>query len=144
MNAGELGAAVEEGEFDGESCAGYFTAELLDQLDGGCRSAARGEQIIAKQHGLARLDGVFVEFELVGAVFELVSDGGSFTGQLFGFAHGNETGAEAIGERGSEDEAAGFDAGDDVHGGAIVLFAKLIHERMETSRVLEQGSKVVE
>src|SRR5271155_1146298 len=136
MDAGELGATVEEGEFDGEGGAGYFAAELLDQLDGGCRSAARGEQIVAKQHGLAGLDGVFVEFELVGAVFELVSDGGSFPGKLFGFAHGNETGAEAIGERGSEDEAAGFDAGDDVHFGAVVLFAELINERMETGWVL--------
>src|SRR5271154_4875862 len=144
MNAGELGAAIEEGEFDGEGGAGYFAAELLDQLDGGCRGAAGGKQIVAEQHGLAGLDGVLVDFELVRAVFELVGDGGSFPGKLFGFAHGNETGAESIGERGSEDEAAGFDAGDDVHFRAIVLFAKLIHERMETSRVLEQGSEVVE
>ena len=113
-------------------------------LIGGCGGAARGEEVVAKQDGLAGLDGVLVEFELVGAVFELVGDGGSFSGKLFWFAHGNETGTQTIGQCGGENEAAGFDAGDDVHFGAVVLFAELVNERMEAGRVFEQGGEVVE
>src|SRR5580698_1759410 len=144
MDAGELGAAVEEREFDGEGCPRYFAPELLDELDGGCGGAAGCEQIVAKQDSLARLDRVFVKFKLVGAVFQLIGDRGSFAGKLFGFAHRNEAGAEAIGERGGKDEAAGFDAGDDVHFSAVVLIAELINQRMETGRILEQGGEVVE
>ena len=60
VDAGELRPAVEERELDGEGCAGYLAAELLDQLDGRCGGAAGGEQIVAEQDSLAGLDRVLV------------------------------------------------------------------------------------
>ena len=85
-----------------------------------------------------------MQFELVGAVFELVGDGAGFSGQLFWLADRNKTGAEAIGQRRSENESPGFNAGDNIHLGAVVLLAELINQRMETGRVFQQCGEVVE
>jgi len=93
---------------------------------------------------LAGLYGVGVDFERIAAVFELVGDGHGFRGEFFGFANGDETGVEAIGEGGREDEAAGFDSGDDVDFVAVVVFAEAIYESMKSARILEQSGEVVE
>ena len=56
------------------------------------------------------IDGVAVDLELVGAVLEHVLLAGDRPGQLAGLAHGHERGAEPVGDRRGEDEAAGLDA----------------------------------
>jgi len=64
VHTGEFGAAIEESELHGESCAGYSAAQLLDEFHcGGC-GAAGGEQIVADQYGLAGLDRILVDLEL--------------------------------------------------------------------------------
>src|SRR5204862_2573070 len=67
-----------------------------------------------------------------------------FRGKFFRFANGNEAGAEAIGERGREDEAARFHAGDEIDGVAVVMIAEAVDERMEALLVLEKCREVVE
>ncbi len=93
---------------------------------------------------LAGLDGVGVDFERIGGVFELVGDGHRFRGEFFWFANGDESGVEAVGESRGENEAARFDSGDDVYFVAVVVFAEAIDKRVETARVLQQSGEVVE
>ena len=56
-------------------------------------------------------------FERVLSVFEVVSHARDFGRKLLGFAHGNESGIQAISQRRTEDEAARFDANDQIHSG---------------------------
>ena len=74
MDAGELGAAVEEIEFDSEGGAGDFAAKLANQFDCGRGSAAGGKQVVAKKDVLSRFYRVGVDFERIARVFELVGD----------------------------------------------------------------------
>src|SRR5208282_2528009 len=115
-------------EFDGEGAAFDDAAELLDELGGGGGGAAGGEEVVANDDTLAGLDGVFVDFEGVGAVFQSIGDGGGFGGELLGLSNGNETGVEAIGQSGSENEAARFDARNDVDGAADVVLAEPVNQ----------------
>jgi hypothetical protein len=47
IDSGQLFAAVEEGQLDGEGRAGHFSAEFAHQLNGRGGSASGGEQIVA-------------------------------------------------------------------------------------------------
>ena len=141
---GEAFAAAEEVEFDGEGEAGDFAAELFDELDGGFHGAAGGEQVVDEQDALAGLDGVEVDFERVGAVFEIVGDAGYRCGQLARLADGDEAGIEAVGERGAEDESAGFDAEDEVDLAFKIVGGERVDEHGEAGAVFEQRGDVVE
>src|SRR5579863_5649884 len=108
----ELGAAVEEVEFEDEAEAGDAAAEVLDQFGDGGGRASGGEDVVDDQDLLAGNDGVPVNFQRIGAVFERVFDALDGGGQFIRLADGNEAGADGVGEDGSEDEAAGLDAND--------------------------------
>jgi hypothetical protein len=110
----EAVAAFEEVELDGEGEAGDLAAELLDELDGGFHGAAGGEQVVDEDDALAGLDGVEVNLERVGAVFEIVGDAGDWRGELARLAHGDEAGIEAVGQSGAEDESARLNAEDEI------------------------------
>ena len=91
------------------------TRLLLGDHAGGCGGGAPGgEQVVDDEDAVAGTHGVVVHFEGVGAVFEVVGDADAGGGEFLGFAHGDEAGAEGVGECGGEDEAAGFDADDGI------------------------------
>jgi len=92
---------------------------------------------------LAARYGVGVDFERIAAVFELVGDGHCFSGQLFGFADGDESGIEAVGQSRRENEAARFDSGDDIDFVTLVVLAEAVDERVKAARILQQGGEVV-
>ena len=140
----ELGSAFEEVEFDGEADAGDFAAELANELDGGLHGAAGGEEIVDDNDALAGLDGVEVDFEGVGAVFQVVVDAGDGGGELFGLADGDEARVEAVGERRAEDETAGLNAEDEVDLAADVVGGEGVDELGEAGFVAEEGGDVVE
>src|SRR5260370_8644467 len=94
VEAVQFFAAVEESELDGEGGAFDRAAELLDEFGGGGGGAAGGEQVVANDDALARLDGVFVDFERVCAVLQGIRDAGGFSGELVPLSNGNETGAK--------------------------------------------------
>jgi hypothetical protein len=141
---GEAVAAAEEVEFDGDAEGGDFAAQALDEFDGGLHGAASGEEVVDDDDALAGTDGVLVDLEGVGAVLEIVLDGFSGGGELAGFADGDKAGVEAVGERGAEDKAAGFDAEDDVYVLADVVLREGVDELGEAGAVLEDGGDVVE
>src|SRR5260370_41771480 len=57
-------------------------AQLLDEFGSRGGRAAGGEKVVADDHALAGLDGVFVDFERVRAVFQGVGDAGGFGREL--------------------------------------------------------------
>jgi hypothetical protein len=140
---GEAFAAAEEVEFDSEGQAGDYAAELLDQLEGCFHGAAGGEQVVDEQDALAGLDGVEVDFEGVGAVFEVVGDAGDGRGELARLAHGDEAGVEAVGERGAEDESARLDAEDEVDFAFEIVRGEGVDEHGHADAVFEHGGDVV-
>ena len=58
-------------QVDDEGCGHDFAARLADQVDGGPRRAAGGNQIIDQQNAVAFLNGVGVDLDRVDAVFQL-------------------------------------------------------------------------
>ena len=64
------------------------------------------------------MDRIAVDLELVGAVLELVLLSHDRPRQLAGLANRDETRTDAVGDRGPEDEPAGFDPDDSVDGDA--------------------------
>ena len=110
--AGEFFASIQEGEFDEEDGAEDVAAELLDEVEGGGGGAAGGEEVIGEEDGFAGADGVLVDFDGVGAVFEVVAGAEGFPGEFAFFADGDEAGVEFGGDEGAEDEATGVDADD--------------------------------
>lgn len=141
---GEALAAAEEIELHSEGEAGDLAAQFFDELDGGFHGAAGGKQVIYQQDALAGLNGIAVDLEGVGAVFEIVSDPGYRRGQLARFAHWNKTGVEAVGKRGAEDESARFDAEDEVDLALEVMRGEGVDKLGEAGRIFEQRSDVVE
>ena len=109
---GDFIAAFEAGEFDEDGDADEFAAEVFDEFDAGFHGSAGGEDVVDEEDALAFDDGVGMDFEGVGAIFEVVSFGDSFVGELAGFADETEARGEAAGDGGAEDEAAAFGADD--------------------------------
>src|SRR5260370_32075811 len=128
VEAAQLLAAVEESELDGEGGAFDCTPELLDEFGGGGGGATGGEQVIANDHALAGLDGVFVDFERVCAVFQGIGHARGFGGELFGLSNGDETGIEAVGQSGSKNETPRFDPPYDGGVGSVLIVPRAGHK----------------
>ena len=124
-----------------EGGAGYVTAELADEGDGGRGGYSGGEEIVAEQHALAFLHGVLMDFKLVAAVFKLIGFRDGLPWQFFRLSHGYKTSAQAIGERGRENKSARFDVRDDVDFHAV-NFTELVDQRMKSLAVLKQRGQV--
>src|SRR5437667_8293521 len=86
----ELLAAVKERKLDQERHADDVAPELLDQPERRGHRAARGEQVIAGEYALARLDRVLVDGERVAPVLELVLDLDGLARELTELPHGDE------------------------------------------------------
>src|ERR1700691_416611 len=84
-----------------------------------------------------------MDFELIGAVLELISHGGRLPWQFFRLAHGDESGAEAVGQRRGENKSARFDSGDDVDFLSAVMLAELVDQLVEPLSILKQRGQVI-
>src|SRR5450759_1141419 len=104
--AGEPVAALEEPELDEERQSDDLALESLDQLHRPVDGPTRCEQVVHDEDLLARLDRVAVDLQRVGSVFERVLDADGLRRQLAQLAYGYEAGAQLVGHRGREDEAA--------------------------------------
>lgn len=88
---------------EGQFCGPPHVAKLTSSDD-----------VVDNQDLLARLDGILLHLEEIGAVLLLVLGGDARAGQLALLAHRGETGAETEGQAGSEEEAAGVEADNNV------------------------------
>src|SRR5207249_4981705 len=105
-------AAAEVGQIDDEGTADDRTSGETEKLERGLGRAASGDQVVDEQHALTALYPIAVHLEPVGAILELVVLPEVLGGQLAAFPNRHETGAQSIGKRGADDEAARFDRGD--------------------------------
>src|SRR4029077_13569043 len=134
---------AEKSELDGEGPAFDDTAELPDELGGCSGRAAGGEQVVANDDALARLDGVFVDFESVRAVFQGIRDADSFGGELLWLSNGNKTCAKPVRQSGSKNEAARFDPNHHTDGAAAVVLAQPVNQSVKALLVFQQRGQVV-
>ena len=141
---GELCAALKEVELNGEAEAGDNASELTHELDGGLHGSAGGEKVIDDDDPLAGLDCVEVDFERVGAVFEVVVHAGALRGKLLWLAHGDEACVQTVCDGWAKDEAASFDAQDEVDFFADVVGGEGVDELREAGFVLEESGDVIE
>src|SRR5699024_3695952 len=105
-------AAVEGEELGEDGDAGDLAAEALDEADGGFDGAAGGEEVVDDEDTLAWMDGIPVNLEGVGAVFERVFLHPGLRRELAGFANRYDAGIEEIGDGRAEDEAPALDDDD--------------------------------
>src|SRR6266508_3263929 len=138
----DLLAPVQEAELDEGGDADHLAAEPLDQPGGGPRGAAGGEHVVHDQHPLAGGDRVGVELEGGGAVLQRVLLGLDAVRQLAGLADGHEAGAEVVGDRRGEDEAARLDADHLVDGAAAEVDDGLVDDRGEGDLAGEQRRRL--
>src|SRR5882724_9316289 len=144
VEAGKFGAAVKECEFDGECRAFDLAAEILNEF-GGCGSGASGgEKVVADDDALARLDGIFVNFERVRSVFKGVGNSDGFGGKLFGFAYWNKSRAETVRQCRREDEAARFDARNNINRMIPEVIAEPVDQRVKALLVFQKRGEIVE
>src|ERR1700740_1519502 len=98
IEAVQFAAAIQKGEFYGEGSTVYFAAELLNELGGWGSGAAGGEQVVANDDAISRLDGIFVDFQSIGTVLQCVGDAGGLGWELFWFANWNKAGPQTVGQ----------------------------------------------
>lgn len=110
----EFVAALQEGQFDQDGDADHLSAERFDEAGAGLHRSAGRQDVVDQQDAIAGLDGVGVNLEDIGPVFEGVSLAASRCGKLSGFADRNEARRKVPCDGGSEDEPARLGAGDDL------------------------------
>src|SRR5579859_4779307 len=89
--------SMEKIELDGESKTDDSGPELPNQFHRGFHRSASSQKIVNDQNILPRLDGVEVNFECIGSIFQVVGYAGSRRGQFVRLAHRYESGVQAIG-----------------------------------------------
>lgn len=140
----DLVAAFELGELDQDGDADDFGAGLLDEFAAGLERAAGGEQVVDDDDLAALADGIGVDLEAVGAVFEGVVDAVDAAGELAGFANGDEPGGEGLSDGGAEDEAAGLGADDEFDTLAAVGVGHQLDGEGETPGIRQQRREILE
>src|ERR671931_1415409 len=106
----ELLASLEKRELDHERHADHLAPELLDEAQGGRHGTAGREEIVDREHALARSDRILVDGQRVASVLELVLDLDRLAGELAELANGHEACAQLVRHRAREDEPARLDA----------------------------------
>src|SRR5262249_61783364 len=111
----QLVSTVQERELDHECHPDDLSPEQADQPQGRPHRTARREEVVDGEHALPRLDRILVDRERVAAILELVLDLDRLAGALDGLAPRHESSLQLLRQRAPQDEAARFDADDQVN-----------------------------
>src|SRR5580704_15078996 len=139
----ELLTALQKVEFDREGQSCNVSSELLNQLYRGFHRSAGRQQIVDEDHILAGLNRIEMNFQRIGAVFQVVSHASHGRRQLARLAYRYKSRIETISERRAEDEAASLDAEDEVDIFADVMRGQGINHLREANPVFQQRRDVV-
>src|SRR5437868_13178348 len=107
--AGQLLAPFQEIQLEDEAEPGHFAAEHFDQLRDSRGSSSGGQDIVNDKYVLSGCYGVLMNLEHIFAIFERILDAGALAGKFLFFSNRDESVAQSVGNRGSDDESAGFD-----------------------------------
>ena len=141
---GQLGPAVQEKQLDEEREAMEFASKLLYELRRRGRRASRRQHVVDNEDPLPFVHGILVDFERVGAVFEIVGFLDRFRGQLSGLADWNEAGAEPLCDRAAKNEAAALDADYRIDSLVHVRHGQHVDRHGEALTIAQQRRDVVE
>src|SRR5215471_7345996 len=119
-------------------------AESRDQVKRRFGRPPGREQIIDAKHMLSLGHGIVVNLERVGAVLEIVRRADCFRRQLPDLPDWREPGADAIGDRRADDEAAAFDADDEIDAFVVKRRREAVDYRVKARRVAQERRDVVE
>src|SRR5579863_5151412 len=108
----ELVASAQVSQLDQEGEGVDAGAEALEQPPRSGGGAARCEQVVDDQHVVATADGVGVDLERIGPVFERILFAKLVVRQLSGLSNRDESGADRIRDRSAEDVSARLDPDD--------------------------------
>ena len=133
---------AEVGQFHHKGETHQLTAHLLNQFSAGRCSAAGGQQVINDQHPGVVLKAIGDDLEAVRAVLEAVVDPNDLTGQLAGFANRAEANGIGGGQGGADDEAAGFDANNQIGLKPVADLTELAHDFLPGVRLAHQRDDV--
>ena len=131
-------------QLDHEREARDLAPQPPDELDRAHHRPAGREQVVDDEDPLSGLDRVGVDLEGRRAVLELVLDLDRLRRQLAELAHRHEAGAELVGQRRAEDEAARLHADHEVDLRAADLLGHAVDHLAERVRLLEERGDVVE
>ena len=106
----EFFTAIEEAELDEEGNGDEVGLESVKELNRGGSGAAGGEEVVDEQDLFPGMDGVFMDFHDIFAVFQGVRELTSIPWELALFPDGDKSSTEAIRDGGGENKATSVDA----------------------------------
>ncbi len=124
-------------QIDHEQRSGNLSTRTNKQLSSRKRGAASGDQIIDDEHAMTGLQGVVVDLQPIGSIFERVINAYSRAGQLPRLSNGKNSGTERARYGRAEDETPRFDPGDQIAAVRSGEFNKLI-DRGGKARAVDQ------
>mmetsp|Transcript_7527 Transcript_7527/g.20355 ORF Transcript_7527/g.20355 Transcript_7527/m.20355 type:complete len:287 (+) Transcript_7527:1984-2844(+) len=143
--AGFLRRIDEHLQFDNAGTFHDDAAEHLDEGDGGAEGAARGHQIVNDEDALSLGDLVALHGQSGAvAVLGFVVVGRDGVGHLALLAHHDEGLLQRQRDGRSQDEAAGIEAGNDVHIQGLVPFREDVDDLLEDGWFVQESANVVE
>ena len=135
-------SATDIGQINQKRAFNDVATHFLYQRHSGFGCAAGGEQIINDQYTLARGNGVIMNFNAVGAIFQRIVMAGRFTWQLARFAHRNKADTQRISEWCCKHEATRFDANDFIDRLITITRNQTVNTGFEAGRIFQQGRDV--
>ena len=121
-----------------------WTAQPLDQLEPGRRSAAGGQQVIHQQNLFARLQRVVMHLHHGGAIFQRVGLAERPPRQLALLADRHEARRQLVRHRAAQDEAPRLKAHHLVDALAGIGVEELVDRHAKAARIAEQRGHVAE
>ena len=89
---------------------GHFATQTADKFHGRFNRTASCQKIVHNQDFITRFDGINVDFQLIGAVLQLIGLSNNFTRKLTRFAYRNKADTQPQRYRRAKQEATRFGA----------------------------------
>ena len=140
----ELCATPEEGEFDKEGYGDNLSSQGFEETDGSGSGSSGCKEIVDEEDFFSRLDGILVDFDGGFPVFEGIAGLPGLPWKLAFLTDRNESGPEAVGNRGGEYESSGIDADDLVDDGTLCGVREEADGSLEELAVRKNGCDVLE
>ena len=122
----------------------HVGTELAQQLGRGVHGAAGRQQVVEDDHPLARLEGVGLDLDSVGAVFQIVGVTHGLARQLALLADHHESQAELQGEGCGHQKSPRLDADQDIGLVGRDGLGQALDRGLPALRMYQQGRNVVE
>ena len=142
--AGEFLPALQFFELDQEIESDDFSAQLSDERDGGGCGPPRREEVIDDKHPFAHANGIPMDCQRVGPVFETVFDFEAVRRQFSRFPDRHEPRIQALSQDAGVNEPPRFNAHHLGHALPSIIGDQIVGDRREGLAIFEQGRDVVE